>query len=574
VRASVGGNSVGNKKRRRRAARRLALLVVDRIATGQIPTGPDGLPDLDRVLDEVAPSPDSRQQILRRLENWAWVQRGEDGRLSVETGQKRQALLEASRGRCQACGSRITPATLVAVLDRTGTPRLALCKGCTSPAGKRVPEDDLEAAIAMLLGLRHPSSADRLAGRLKPLFPDLAWDAIRESEQEARTRFRNCQCPFCRHPVRYDECGPDGIGSCTGCSALYGSIPDHTGMVLAARLNEQLGLRGLYEALDRWDDLCVEDCWRDCYFVWFNTPALTGTSPSPFEQVEGPQFSDPTAAELEFELPVLVCEGEPVKPESVFLPTCKHCVHCLQVEDRRNPAFPLPEALPFCAYPVEPGLPDERESAILSLGCEEAGGYPMLDKIVRNVLVEWFLDALVQVDQEQERLTAFAPRHHRVQPICPRFKLDPRRLEYDVAEVVGNVRVRYNVIDLDAIRRKDEASKQEAMREQTIEKITGLRDRHPVLNRRIQMGKPFAKDRRKLIEVLEQNLSREELSSMSTGAWQRVLSISNRLASRLASRFGWSLAFSYVPEEPLDLSAVRLVRTTSEAAEPGASSGR
>jgi hypothetical protein len=92
---------------------------------------------------------------------------------------------------------------MVAVHDGDGHMQLALCKSCARPGGLAVPEGDLPATIAMVLGLRNQANAEALARRLSSVLPDLPWDAIRRQAELHRATFRSLQ----QRPQRIQTAG-------------------------------------------------------------------------------------------------------------------------------------------------------------------------------------------------------------------------------------------------------------------------------------------------------------------------------------------------------------------------------
>jgi len=384
-----------------------------------------------------------------------------------------------------------------------------------------------------------------------------AEDILRVAKRDARI-LRTATCPFCKSRVELDEQDVLGNGSCPSCMAVFGSIARNFGESLADQIFQKHGMDGLYEALQLWDLLYQE---KPRGFHWFNLPALSGKSSCPFHGVVGPQFPDVTLPEVTRELEVMCTEddAEDPDPDWVWTATCSLCRYCLRIEDWSACILGLGasgvDAVHICMYPTPAPYESEPE---ITLEAERMRGYVDLeDNIVKNAVVRRLLEELPVVDDDK-RLYGIAPGGYRVEPICPRFTLDPEKVEYgDV--IIGTVPVTFNRPDWAQLRWEEEQARFETMHEQAIEKLREFAATHPLAKVRIQAGDHRVRD---LIEALSAAIPRELLKTVTSDDWKFVLHVSNKVAGMLQEHFG--LRFPEPRRNKLDLSALRKVPRTPD----------
>jgi hypothetical protein len=399
-----------------------------------------------------------------------------------------------------------------------------------------------------------------------------AGDIVRIARRDAAA-LRAATCPFCGAPVRLQDVISLKNGSCPSCQAIFGIAPAKFGALLARRIATTHGQDGLWEALARWEEL---HRMGPGYVQWFDIRGIRGSAPNPFRGIQGPDVPSLDRPETERDIEVLTAKGGAGvdDPGSIMMPSCSECLYCLHLDDWSTPCVmgvdgtPVPgERFLVCTYPLPTPLSPDPAAALepeRMRGRRQIPDGTARDQVMarlRNTLplvganpraVARMIVKTPCIVDTHTPLYGIAPGGHRVDPICPRFALDPSKL--GGLKVIGTVPVRFNVPDTRRRPWEGQVNRFAWRRERALHELERFKAGHRLGRAVLQASDPRL---RRLIKELSRAIPRDLLSAVAHGDWEDVLRVSPKAADVLCAHFKYLPPSERPPIAPLDLSAIR-----------------
>ena len=296
----------------------------------------------------------------------------------------------------------------------------------------------------------------------------------------------------------------EGIGQCTKCGSIWGSIPKNLGLFLQTQLYFKYGYDGIIYTLRNWDALYLYD--TKTRYSWFLYNMVKESEITPLSQKIKTKLPPVTYSSVD--IPIFNdedCNWD----ESPTYATCRLCAHVIKIPVG-NEYFNDYEY--YCVYPLLSS--DVLDNLGLEYQPDYAGEYCCEDRdIVWDIIFDKLLELFVNV--EQEKSLEGKTKDGFISPICPQFTLDPNHPDLHensgFLTEIGKAPVTFGVVNLQRLQREAEQKQKAEQMEQLIKKMWNLKNKEAIPKERIEWGERYTDDTNKLKQFLVENFTKTEL---------------------------------------------------------------